>query len=145
MDAVILNYEKECYNFEIDIAGRPLADYISEWLHENSVEKSEIISFKNQKTTEEEIREIIKKKSEIILITKPMITDISLKKAIDFHKRNKNSVTLIYNNNKSTGIYIISKGDIYPIREYLSEGYFSFISSLKIKFSVNFSTARCLS
>ena len=129
MEAVILNNSKDVYNFGIYMAGRPLSEHISEWLFKNGATKTEFINIKKEEFSEKEAEKILKEKREIILITKPIITDIPLKEAIYFHKKNKKTSTLIYNKEKFTGIYILSEGAISSYKSYFLNGYFSFITS----------------
>lgn len=154
MNAVILERKEErlipltlnCPKLMLNIMDRPLVCHISDYLSENGIstytllENGWINSFPedmenkiSEFTDRNSILSILHNaKEDILFITRPMITDMSLKKALNYHIKTGGGITAIYNKGRETGIYIISKGalnDGCREKKYNLSGYFSFVET----------------
>ncbi len=155
MNAVILEGKNEglipltlnCPKLMLNIMDKPLISHIRDYLINYGIDKytllengwgnsfpedieKRIFSF----TDKDSIIDIIKKeKEDVVLISRPMITDISLSKVIAYHKKYGGGITAVYNKGRETGIYIISKDALnnqeISYKKYNLNGYFSFVDT----------------
>ncbi len=155
MNAVIIEGKNEglvpltlnCPKLMLNIMDKPLISHIRDYLKNYGIDKYTLLENGWGNTFPEEIEkrifpftdkksiiDIIKKeKQDVILISRPMITDISLSKAIQYHKKYGGGITSLYNKGRETGIYIISENALETpesdLKKYNLNGYFSFVDT----------------
>jgi len=154
MKAVVLEREGEelipltlgCPKLMLNIMDRPLIYHIKDFLLEigidsvdifNKYEKGEFPSELEDSihlfNGKDELLKFIKdEREDIILITRPFLSDMPIMKAILWHQKNENAVTSLFCRGKATGIYIISADSDFEreeIKKLNINGYFSLIEN----------------
>ncbi len=125
----------------LNVMDKPLIFHISDYLSDNGITDCRVFCEKEDSLYPSEVLEkipVIKDKEEIyetiektegtiLAITKPVLTDIPLKKAFEYHFR-QGGVTAVYNKGKETGIYIVEKEAFFKklnVNKISINGYFT--------------------
>ena len=92
-----------------EILGKPLIDYCADSVRD--IGASHIYILEAQKEGAREILEFIRSSENVLVLNgdRPLITDLSIKKALDLHYKNQNDLTILSGFLNKPGLYIFSK------------------------------------